>query len=94
VVGALPLALYDKFVETMRRLGKTDDIRSVGSLVYRMVEITTEYLNAKEAELAADICRAATSHQVDDDVAMFKTVSNMNAIRRRSPRRRASVIAT
>lgn len=45
MIGVADRTAYEAFMETMKRLGKTENIRSVGAIVNRMVEITTQHLN-------------------------------------------------
>jgi hypothetical protein len=39
---------HGKLVKAMRELGRTDKIRSLGAIVYRMVEIVNKYLDEKK----------------------------------------------
>jgi hypothetical protein len=48
VIGVVDAAIYERFVTAMRKLGKADNIRSIGALVYRMMQITEEYLAAQQ----------------------------------------------
>lgn len=51
-IGVADKGIYDSFVATLRRLGKTEDIRSVGALLYRMMQITQQHLDDADAEAA------------------------------------------
>jgi len=49
LVGACDMKIYEEFRETLLALGKAEDIRNIGTIVAKMVEITKEYLAAKAA---------------------------------------------
>lgn len=68
LVGVAGLDAYEPFMATMRRLGRTEDIRSVGALVYRMMELTKAHLDRGDAtgkETAA--VKAPEEAPTDDD---------------------------
>jgi hypothetical protein len=48
LVGIVSMDVFDEFKDTLLRIGKADNIRSVGAIVSRMVDICHEYLNEKE----------------------------------------------
>jgi hypothetical protein len=48
MVGVASKEIYDDFVGTMKRLAKTENIRSVGAVLCRMVELTKQYLETQE----------------------------------------------
>lgn len=47
-VGALPVEIFDTFKNILLQLKRAENIRSIGSLVSRMVEIVQEYLKQKQ----------------------------------------------
>ena len=47
-VYAMPAGVFESFSEAVRRLGISEDIRNVGTVVARMVQITTAYLDEQE----------------------------------------------
>ena len=47
-VGAVPIKTFDAFKQALIQLKKAEDIRSVGSLVSRMVEIVQEHIGQKK----------------------------------------------
>lgn len=49
IVFTAEAAAHDQLVAVMKQLGKADEIRSLGAIAYRMVELTREYLDAKAA---------------------------------------------
>ena len=44
MVGIADRQSFETFRDTMIRLGKTENIRSIGSIIARMVEICEEHL--------------------------------------------------
>jgi hypothetical protein len=46
------IGAHDQLVAAMKQLGKADEIRSLGAVVYRMVEVTNEYLKQKATAAA------------------------------------------
>jgi hypothetical protein len=49
-VYSVPMELHDKFLAAMRKMGRAEQIRNVGAIVAKMVEVTEAALAAKEAE--------------------------------------------
>jgi hypothetical protein len=49
MIGACDIKIYDEFRQTLLALGKAEDIRNLGTVVAKMVEITKEYLAAQAA---------------------------------------------
>jgi hypothetical protein len=49
LVGVVDAKVYADFMAVMKRLGKAQNIRSLGAIVYRMVEITRAHLDAEAA---------------------------------------------
>jgi len=49
VIGVVDRAVFEQFVTTMRKLGRKEDIRSIGALVYRMMKITEDFLAHAES---------------------------------------------
>jgi len=50
LVGVVDATVYADFMAVMKRLGKAQNIRSLGAIVYRMVEITHAHLDAEAAQ--------------------------------------------
>ncbi len=50
--GVVSLDQLEPIRETLKRLSKSDDIRSLDGLMMRMIEITRTYLEEREAERA------------------------------------------
>jgi len=48
MVGVCDAGIYAKFCEVTQRLGKVENIRSIGTLVSRMLEISLEYVTDAE----------------------------------------------
>ena len=49
LICAVPEDVFQAFSQTARRLGIAEDIRNVGTVIARMVQVTTEYLDEHEA---------------------------------------------
>lgn len=50
MLGVLDIDTFEKFRDAVDRVGKIEDIRSVGSIMSKMVDITTEALDQMERE--------------------------------------------
>jgi hypothetical protein len=50
MVGVIDIETFENFRDTITRVGKIEDIRSVGSIMSRIVDITTESLDQMERE--------------------------------------------
>lgn len=44
VIGVIPLQQFEQFRDVARNLGRTDDIRNIGAIMSRMIEITEAYI--------------------------------------------------
>jgi hypothetical protein len=47
-IYAMPARVFEPFSQAVRRLGIAEDIRNVGTVVGRMVEIANAYLDRQE----------------------------------------------
>ena len=50
MIGAVPAALFKTFKDTITGLRKSEDVRSLGLLMGRMLQIAADHLAAKEQE--------------------------------------------
>jgi hypothetical protein len=49
-LGVVAVDTYDKFVDTVRKLGRETEIRSVGALITKMCDLSLEWLEAQKVE--------------------------------------------